>query len=47
MAVDERHRHAWRTIDFLVRDGRPMIAQACACGATRAIPAWDRSWSPD
>jgi hypothetical protein len=43
----EAHRHRWSVIDFFVERDRPMLRQSCACGATRAIPAWDRSWSPD
>jgi len=44
--VTAEHRHAWRIVDFLVSDNRPMLAQACACGATRVMRAWDRSWDP-
>jgi len=40
------HRHRWSVVDFLVQDNRPMMRQACACGAERAIPAWDRTWEP-
>jgi hypothetical protein len=40
------HRHRWAVVDFFVEDERPMMRQACACGATRAIRAWDRSWDP-
>lgn len=40
------HRHAWRVVDFLIVDGRPMMSRACDCGVTRAIPAWNRTWEP-
>jgi hypothetical protein len=43
--VDE-HRHRWSVVDFYVEQDRPMMRQACACGAMRAIRAWDRSWQP-
>jgi hypothetical protein len=42
----EEHRHQWSVVDFYVERDRPMIRQACACGAIRAIRAWDRPWSP-
>jgi hypothetical protein len=45
-AADEAHRHAWTVVDFFVVDDRPMVSQRCGCGTTRAIPAWDRSWTP-
>ena len=44
--MDSAHRHAWSIVDFGVADGRPIVRQACACGATRTVPAWDRSWTP-
>jgi hypothetical protein len=47
MEVADAHRHRWSVVDFFVDHDRPMLRQSCACGATRAIPAWDRSWSPD
>jgi len=40
------HRHAWSSLDFFVADDRPMIRQHCGCGSERAVPAWDRSWTP-
>lgn len=40
------HRHQWSVVDFYVERDRPMMRQACACGATRAIRAWDRFWDP-
>lgn len=40
------HRHQWSVVDFYVDDDTPMMRQACACGAERAIRAWDRSWEP-
>jgi hypothetical protein len=40
------HRHRWAVVDFFVEDDRPMMRQACACGVTRAIHAWDRTWDP-
>jgi hypothetical protein len=42
----DAHRHHWLVVDFFVADDRPMLRQACACGAKRSIPAWDRSWTP-
>ncbi|MEA2652196.1 MAG: hypothetical protein QOI85_1917 [Chloroflexota bacterium] len=42
----EEHRHKWSAVDFYVERDRPMMRQACACGAERAIRAWDRSWQP-
>ena len=44
--MDTAHRHAWSVVDFGLTDGRPIMRQACACGATRTVPAWDRSWTP-
>ena len=44
--MDSAHRHAWSIVDFGVADGRPLVRQACACGATRTVSAWDRSWTP-
>jgi hypothetical protein len=41
------HRHRWTVIDFVWADDRPLMRQACACGAARTVPAWDRSWQPD
>ena len=43
----ERHRHQWSVVDFRLEDDRPIMRQACVCGATRSVPAWDRSWTPD
>jgi len=43
----EEHRHEWSADDFYVENDRPMMRQSCACGATRGIKAWDRSWDPD
>jgi hypothetical protein len=43
---DGAHRHRWAVVDFFVDGDRPMMRQACTCGLERAIPAWDRSWSP-
>jgi hypothetical protein len=40
------HRHRWAVIDFFVEDDRPMMRQACRCGASRSIRAWDRTWEP-
>jgi hypothetical protein len=40
------HRHQWSVVDFYVEDDRPMMRQSCACGATRSIRAWDRTWDP-
>lgn len=40
------HRHQWTGADFYVADGRPMMRQACACGATREIRAFDVTWNP-
>jgi len=40
------HRHRWTVVDFFVVDDRPMMRQACRCGALRSIPAWDRTWEP-
>jgi len=42
----DAHRHGWSVIDFFVEADRPMMRQRCACGAVRAIGAWDRSWQP-
>jgi hypothetical protein len=42
----DTHRHAWSVVDFFVEDDRPMMRQRCPCGAERAVPAWDRSWTP-
>jgi len=44
--VDE-HRHQWSVVDFYVAQDRPMMRQACACGAEREIRAWDRVWDPN
>lgn len=44
--MDGSHRHAWSVVDFGIADGRPIMHQACACGATRTVPAWDRAWTP-
>ena len=43
----ERHSHLWAVVDLLVRDGRPMVSQRCACGAERQIRAFERTWQPD
>jgi hypothetical protein len=40
------HRHQWTGADFHVADGRPMMRQACACGATREVRAFDVTWNP-
>jgi len=40
------HRHQWRGADFYVADDRPMMRQACACGTTREIRAFDVTWTP-
>jgi hypothetical protein len=40
------HRHRWSGVDFFVAADRPMMRQACACGATRDVRAFDRTWSP-
>ena len=40
------HRHLWRGADFYVADGRPMMRQACVCGTTREIRAFDVTWTP-
>ena len=40
------HRHRWSVEDFAFLDGRPVMRQRCDCGARRAVPAWDRSWTP-
>jgi len=42
----DEHRHQWSVVDFYVEHDRPMMRQACACGATREIRALDRSWDP-
>jgi hypothetical protein len=42
----ESHRHAWSAVDFMITDDRPRMRQVCGCGATREVPAWDRSWTP-
>lgn len=44
--MDGSHRHAWSVVDFGIADGRPIMRQACSCGATRTVPAWDRAWTP-
>ena len=43
----DEHRHQWSVVDFYVEEDRPMMRQACACGAARAIRAWDRFWDPN
>jgi hypothetical protein len=43
--VDE-HRHRWSVVDFYVDQDRPMMHQACSCGAVRGIRAWDHFWDP-
>jgi hypothetical protein len=40
------HRHQWTGVDFYVAEGRPMMRQACACGTTREIRAFDVTWNP-
>ena len=42
----DRHNHRWSVVDFHIEHDRPMMRQACACGAGRVIPAWDRTWVP-
>ena len=42
----DEHRHQWSVVDFYVEEDSPMMRQACACGAERAIRAWDRFWDP-
>ena len=42
----DEHRHQWSVVDFYLDADRPMMQQACACGAERAIRAWDRFWEP-
>jgi hypothetical protein len=42
----DAHRHRWSVVDFFVDKDRPMVRQTCACGATRAIRAFDRTWTP-
>ncbi len=41
------HRHAWAVTDLFHDGDRPMVAQACGCGATRTIRAFERYWRPD
>ena len=43
----DEHRHQWSVVDFYVDEGRPMMRQACACGAERTLRAWDRFWDPN
>lgn len=40
------HRHRWSVEDFAFHDGRPVMRQRCDCGERRAVPAWDRTWTP-
>ncbi len=46
MAVPAFHHHRWSVAGFRFVDGRPVMLQRCGCGAERAVPAWDRSWTP-
>ncbi len=40
------HRHHWSVDRFALDGVRPIVHQRCACGARRAVPGWDRSWTP-
>jgi hypothetical protein len=40
------HRHRWSQVDFFVDGERPMVRSTCACGETRTIRAFDRTWEP-
>ena len=40
------HVHAWVGVAFSMEGDRPLFRQACACGADRAIRAWERYWDP-
>jgi hypothetical protein len=42
----DAHRHRWSVVDFFAEKDRPMVRQTCACSATRAIRAFDRTWAP-
>jgi hypothetical protein len=40
------HRHQWTGADFFLANGHPMMRQACACGTTREVRAFDVTWNP-
>ena len=42
----ETHHHGWAVVDFFVEADRPMMRQACVCGTTREIRAFDVTWNP-
>jgi predicted DsbA family dithiol-disulfide isomerase len=46
VAQASAHRHQWSVAAFRLVEDRPTMLQRCACGAERAMPAWDRSWTP-
>lgn len=40
------HVHAWQGYVFGFDGEHPVAEQSCACGATRAIRAWEATWEP-
>jgi len=47
MTAAGTHRHQWTIVGFAFEDDRPLMQQRCVdCGQERAIPAWDRTWTP-
>ncbi len=40
------HVHEWQGYTFGFDGEHPVAEQACACGATRSIRAWEATWEP-
>jgi hypothetical protein len=41
------HDHRWSGVEFFLEDDHPWFRMRCACGAERAIRAWERYSDPD
>ena len=41
------HRHRWAGIELFLRTGHPYMNQACPCGATQELRAFERYWQPE
>jgi hypothetical protein len=43
---EARHVHDWSGMAFELDGEHPIAVQACPCGATRSIRAWEAYWEP-